>query len=348
MNRRQFAGRLALLVPAGSAAARSKSAALAPERIRSAADYSAANRGKSLLVLQQGRVVFEDYPNGFAANGAHKIYSGTKAFWCLAGLAAQEEGILRLDERAADSLAEWAGDRLRSRITIRQLLDFTSGLDPFFELHEDGIGNRNALALHRALVAEPGDAFIYGPCSLQVFSEVLRRKLAARGETPAAYLERRVLRPMGLGSQRYVQDRAGNPLLAAGFILSARQWAQMGRAILNQLGRHIVSAEAVFDACLRGSRVNAAFGLGFWNNNAARRFGAREVDVEEMLEEQWPRQRWRNACLCRAAPADLGASIGSGSQRLYVVPSRSLIVVRQGQSSRFSDGAFLRLLFGGE
>ena len=96
-----------------------------------------------LLVLQQGRVLHEAYPNGFGANEAHKIYSGTKSFWCLAALAAEEEGILRLKDRAADTITEWQGDRLKSRITIRQLLDFSSGLDPFFELHEDGIKDRD-------------------------------------------------------------------------------------------------------------------------------------------------------------------------------------------------------------
>jgi hypothetical protein len=84
--------------------------------------------------------------------------------------------------------------------------------------------------------------------------------------------------------------------------------------------------------------------MGFWNNRAAGQFGAREFDIEDMLERKWSQQDWRAACLCRAAPADLVASIGSGYQRLFVIPSLDLIVVRQGQDARFSDGEFLRLL----
>lgn len=344
MKRREFSLLLASLAPARWAAARG-SDALSPPGIQSAAQYSAAMRGKSLLILQQGRVLHEDYPNGFHPNEAHKIYSGTKAFWNLAALAAEEDGILRLRDRAADTLGEWRADRRKSRITIRQLLDFTSGLDPFFELHEDGLSDRDALAVNRALAADPGDAFIYGPCSLQVFHEILKRKLAAQGTSPTHYLERRVLQPLGLGPQRYVADRSGNPLLAAGFVLSARQWAQMGKAVLCETS-HIAPAEAIADGCCSGSRANAAFGLGFWNNRAARRGGAREVDVEGMLHEKWPKQRWRNACLSRSAPSDLVAAIGSGAQRLYVVPSLDLIVVRHGRDSAFSDAQFLRLLFG--
>ena len=44
---------------------------------------------------------------------------------------------------------------------------------------------------------------------------------------------------MQLGPQRYLDDRAGNPLLAAGFVLTARQWAKMGQLVLErgQAGR---------------------------------------------------------------------------------------------------------------
>ncbi len=318
---------------------------LSMQNIRAAAAYSAGTRGKSLLVIQHEKVIFEEYPNGFAANEAHKIYSGTKAFWNLAALAAEEDGILSLNERAADTLPEWRDDRKRSRITIHQLLDFTSGLDPFFELHEDGISDRDRLALNRTLVADPGDEFIYGPCSLQVFHLIMKRKLAQHhGMTPTKFLERRVLSPMGLGPQRYVEDKSGNPLLAAGFTLSARQWAQLGKAMLQE-GRLNAPRDSLKN-CSCGTARNKAFGLGFWNNSLAGGSRAQEVNIETMLEEKWPKQRWRNACLERHAPADLIASIGSGAQRLYVVPSQDLVIVRQGRNSQFTDAEFLRLFFG--
>lgn len=92
-------------------------------------------------------------------------------------------------------------------------------MQPLDELHEDGIFNRNTIAISRDLATEPGSRFIYGPASLQVFHELLKRKLAAKKDNPTAFLERRVLKPLGLGPQRYVADKSGNPLLAAGFML---------------------------------------------------------------------------------------------------------------------------------
>ena len=42
------------------------------------------------------------------------------------------------------------------------------------------------------------------------------------------------------------------------------------------------------------------------------------------------------------------SAIGSGYQRMFIVPSMNLVIVRQGQNdSRFSDAHFLRLIFGG-
>lgn len=317
-------------------------AELAPLSVRAAAKYSAEHQGRSLLVIQSRRILCEEYPNGGAARGGSKIYSGTKAFWNLAALAAAEDGLLRLDERVAATLEEWRDDPRKARITLRQLLDFSSGLEPAFFLHQDDPGNRDSIALSLPLAAEPGASFIYGPGSLQVFHRVLKRKLAARAESPTHYLERRILRPLGLGAQRYVKDRAGNPLLASGWLLSPKQWAKLGQLVLAD-GAPIVGKKSVAESW-RGSDTNPAFSLGWWNNRAGR--GGREFDIEDMLEERWFRQDWRNAAICRDAPVDLVACIGSKYQRLYVIPSLDLIVVRHGAGGKFSDAHFLRLLLG--
>jgi CubicO group peptidase (beta-lactamase class C family) len=321
---------LLLLIAATSAGAAD---ALDPAAVRAAADYSASHRGTSFLVVQNGRTLLERN-----AKTPHRIFSGTKAFWNLAALAAAEDGLLSLNERVADTIPEWRSDPLKSQVTIRQLLDFSCGLDPVFSLHETRSGDRDAIAIRAPIVADPGTAFIYGPSALQVFHEVLERKL--RNESPTHYLERRVLHRLGLRSQRYLPDRADNPLLATGWTLTAREWSKLGRLVLAE-GSPVISANSLA-LCWRGSPANRAFSLGWWNNRAAPSGG--EFDFERMLDRKWQQQDWRDACLCRDAPNDLVACIGSENQRLYVIPSLRLIVVRQGNGGSFSDAAFLRLL----
>ena len=54
------------------------------------------------------------------------------------------------------------------------------------------------------------------------------------------------------------------------------------------------------------------------------------------------KQDWRGACICKDAPPDLFAAVGSGYNRLFVIPSRGLVIVRQGENAKFSDAEFLR------
>ena len=323
-----------MLLLAGNAGAITE---LDPAAVKEAAEYSARHRGVSFLANQNGRTLLERN-----AKTPHKIYSGTKAFWDLAALAAAEDGLLDLDNHVADSIASWRNDPQKSQVTIRQLLNFDSGIEPLFRLHEIQSDDRDALSLRAQMIAEPGSAFIYGPAALQVFHKVLKEKLGDR--SPTHYLERRVLHRLGLGRQRYLPDRADNPLLATGWILTAREWAKIGRVVLNN-GAPVISSKSL-EQCWRGTAANRAFSLGWWNNRAAP--NGREFDFEQMLMPKWPNQNWRNACLCRDAPSDLVACIGSEGQRLFVIPSLRLIVLRQADGGSFSDAHFLRLLLGRE
>jgi len=316
------------------------SAGLDPAAVRKAAKYSREHRGTSFLVIQNGKTLLEDYSRGGGADTPQRIYSGTKAFWNLAALAAMEDGLLSLDEPVANTIPSWRNDPRKSQVTIRQLLDFSGGLAPGFGMQVNEYGDRDRTASRLPIVTEPGRAFIYGPSMLQVFHQVLKQKLGE--QSPSKYLERRVLRRLHLGPQRYLEDRAGNPLLAAGFTLTARQWSKIGQLILDR-GRPVVRPESLAQSW-RGSEANPAFSLGWWNNKAAP--NGREFDFEEMLVPKWSRQDWHHACLCRTAPSDLVACIGSGYQRLYVIPSLDLIVVRQGAGGRMSDAQLLRLLLG--
>ncbi len=303
--------------------------------VRAAAAYSASRGDVSLLIMQSGKILEERN-----ADSPRKIYSGTKAFWGLAAVAAAQDGLLNLDERVAETIPSWKNDPRKARVTIRQLLDFSGGLAPGFFLHNNNPGDRDHLAVRLPLVADPGSTFIYGPASLQVFHQILKDKL--HGQSPTAYLEHRVLSRIGLGSQRYLNDRAGNPLLAAGWLLTARQWSRLGKLALAQ-GAPVVSSGS-FTQVTRGSPANRTFAFGWWNNRAAP--GGREFDFESMLTPNWRRQDWHNACICRDAPSDLLLCIGSGYQRLYVIPSLEVVAVRHGTGATYSDATFLRLLLG--
>jgi CubicO group peptidase (beta-lactamase class C family) len=314
--------------------------------LRAASRYSALHRGYSFLVMQDGNVIYESYANGDDRDRIASIFSGTKGFWCVAAAAAAQDGILDFDEPVCNTIPEWCSNPEKSEIRVRDLLNFTAGIEPAFSLHGRSISDRNGYSVRLPAAVQRGASFIYGPSQLQIFSEVLRRKLASKQMTPKEYLNRRILRPLGIAYVDFREDARGNPLLASGFRLTALQWARLGELILRDgkyRGRQIVRPEYLAE-CFRGTRINPMFGMGFWLNHLAP--NAREVDVERMLEVPWERQNWQATCLCREAPRDMIAAIGSGYQRMFIVPSMNVIVVRQGRDDgRFSDAHFLSLIF---
>jgi CubicO group peptidase (beta-lactamase class C family) len=298
-----------------------------------------------MLVKQNGKTIFEHYANGGRSDGAWPIFSGTKSFWGIAALAAAGQGLFKLDDRVCDTITEWRSDPLKSQIIIRELLNLTDGIDGASRLHRTSIRDRNAMALQLPVVARPGSAFTYGPSHLQIFGELLRRKL--NGRNPIPFVEERVLHPLGIGSVEFKRDARGNPLLASGFELSAQQWARLGELILGHgsyRGRQIVSAELLRQAFI-GSDPNPAYGLTFWLNRPAG-FFSQEEDVEKMLDLPWQRASWAGVCICKSAPPDMIVALGSGYQRLFVIPSLNAVIVRQGQGGKFSDARFLRLVLG--
>jgi CubicO group peptidase (beta-lactamase class C family) len=281
---------VALLILVSIATSTSSFADIQPGNCARAANYSENKRGFSMLVMQNERTIFEHYANGGSPDSRCKIFSGTKSFWGIAALCAVRDGLVKLDDRVVDTIAEWKSDPRKSQITIRQLLNQTDGIEPAPHLHSESIRDRNAAAIQLPLVATPGSAFAYGPSHLQIFAEVLRRKL--NGRSTISYLEENVLSPLGLTSLEFKKDGRGNPLPASGFELSAREWARFGELVLghgNYHGRQVVPANLLGQA-FTGSNANPSYGLTLWLNRQAP--NAREIDFEKELDLKWQRAHW--------------------------------------------------------
>src|SRR5256714_5312843 len=342
--RRLIGNRYALPIFALLLTSASGVAQIRPSDCVRAEKYSESKRGVYMLVMQNGRTIFEHYANGGSAGGRWPIFSGTKSFWGIATLAAVHDGLFRLDDLVSDTITEWKSDPRKSRITIRQLLSQTDGVEGGSRLQRASIRDRNAMAIRLPTVAEPGAAFIYGPSHLQIFSELLRRKL--RGRSTIGYFEGRLSNRLGLGRLNYKKDARGTPLPATGFELTAREWACLGELVLGQgsyHGRQIVPAALLREA-FAGSAGNPSYGLTVWVNRQAP--NGREADMERMIDLPWQSAEWTGVCICKDAPADMVVALGSHYQRLFIIPSLKAIIVRQGLEARFSDAHFLRLVLG--
>lgn len=331
---RLIAGALLALVFSSPAIANFKDAAAYNERVG----------GVSMVVIKDGAIVFEDYPNDGAADKAWPIASGTKSFSGVIAAAAVQDRLLTLDETAADSLPEWRDDARKSQITIRQLLSLTSGL----EAGPIGKIPTYAQAVAAPAVADPGSKFAYGPVHLQVFGEIMRRKLKTfengRYKDAAEYLQARVLDPVGISLERWRRTADGHPSLPSGVVMTARDWARFGLFVLHGgewNGAQLVGAKALAEN-FQGSQANAAYGLTWW---LAQKPSAETFANSPTMQRATDMYSNPDA---EKLPSDMVVAAGAGDQRLYIIPSKNLVIVRQhplaAQSSEdepFSDVKFM-------
>jgi len=309
------------------------SAAVAPtvsadERARyaRAAAYSEERSGHVLLVARGDSVVFSTGQNGHSVEEAHPIYSASESFWGLLAVAADADGLLDLDEPVSHTVPEFAAEPRKGEIRLRELLNYTSGLergiqagsgDPPADLYES--------SLELALISPPGDRFRYGAGQLYLFATVLARKIQDDFDDPLEYLEDRILDPIDLEVAEWERDEADNPDVAFGAHLAAAEWAKWGMLLKDRgrwQGRQIVPADAV-DAVFQGSKAAPEFGLTLWLNRSKEDSGRFYV----------------------GGLRDLALAAGVGNQRLYILPSQDLVVVRfGGRNQHWSDEDFLTRL----
>jgi CubicO group peptidase (beta-lactamase class C family) len=281
--------------------------------VDAAAEY-AERHGLHALVVQRGdEIVFERYGGGYDPAKPHALYSGTKSFWGVLASAAQDDGLLDLDEPVAQTIASW-NSGAKARVSLRELLQLTSGI---------GFGGLGAAvpvydaALAVELKDPPGEKFTYGGIPLQVFGAVLAAKLQSRGLTPHAYLRERILDPIGLriGNWRNLKD--GTQPLPTGAFLAAREWLKYGVLVRDrgEWQKKRIVGDAAMERCFVGSPANARYGLGWWLSPLP-------------------------------SLPDIVYASGSGGQAMYIVPSLDAVVVRFGASSSYKHDALLKRLVG--
>ena len=314
-----------------------------------AEEYSRTHDGYALMVMRNDTILLERYANGASEETPQRIASIVKNLWGVVTIAAIEDRLLDFDEKLSRVIHEWEPEAVKKQITVRQLLSMISGMAPGFkELYLKTPRDAPHTALKLPAVAAPGNEFQYGPANMEILGEVFKRVLAATHRTPLQYLEQRLLGPLGIRYAEWKTDLNKNPRMSAGVKMRARDLLTLGRLVLHRGsvdGNRIVEAGR-FDEALGGTWPNPMYGMTFWYNTNAASPGSLEINVEEVLEQKEPFTGWRNACIAHAAPRDLIAMIGSGNQRVYVVPSLDMVLVRQGFGTSFSDAEFWRVLLG--
>lgn len=221
-----------------------------------------ATKTNAVIVMRDGKTIVEQYWDS-KPEQAIKVRSITKVLTALAIAALVEEGkIASLDEPLARWIPEWKKDA-RKAITLRHVLSHTTGLEPRFgdaELTSEPDAFRFVRSMQ--LADAPGTAYVYSNQALELASLVVQ---AETGGTLAAFVQKRIFTPLGIGDVTWSSDKAGHTHGYAGLELTARDVAKLGWMLCDggrYGGKQIVAEKWLDEAARPSSPVSQVYGLG--------------------------------------------------------------------------------------
>ncbi|WP_083887109.1 serine hydrolase domain-containing protein [Nodosilinea nodulosa] len=300
--------------------------------LKTALDFAEAQNSVALLVMHRDRLVLERYWQGQKASDRVNSMSMVKTLLALLiGVAIDEGKITSIQDPAGTYLPEWANDP-RGNITLADLLYMQSGLrndDRTDTLRSDlvrlyGGSDAQKLALSIPLETTPGEVFSYSNFNSQILSIVLER---ATGESFGDYLSSRLWQPLGAGDGFLWLDRPGGhakPFCC--FFATPQDWVRVGQLLLHggRVGNTQVIPSAWIRQMLGESPLSATFGMHIW-------LRARTIDYPEV----------NVASSAPFAAADTFYLDGRHHQRVYVIPSEELVMVRIGEEPPAWDDAVI-------
>lgn len=300
------------------------------EALASAQAYADAQNSFALIIARDGRIIHERYAPGFTAASKFSTASMHKAVLALVFGPAIAKGRIALSDPLSRHLPELKDDP-KGAVTIEQLLRMTGGVgsppakpgDPSAPAAQlmFGADNRAASRLF-TLVTPPGTEFAYQNVSTQLAGLALQEVI---GRRYADYLSRTLWAPIGAGDAALWLDReGGNPHYFCCLQASATDWLRIGELVRNKgkVGSKQVIAADWVAKVTAPSPLNPNFGMNFWRGNPhapVRRY-ARSVPMTVAAAKPFARD-------------DVVFIDGAGGQRVYVVPSAGLTVIRIGKPS---------------
>ena len=201
---------------------------------------------QSVVLLKNGNLVGERYADGFNKDSYGTSWSMAKSFYAALILISIDRGeIISLDEKASNYLPFF--DDKRSVITIRQLLNMSSGLEYPDHQHETMFFRKDHLKYSRniKLEKEPDTLFEYNNVNSMLLGEILE---VATGKKADILLEERILNKIGIENKTLWLDEAKNVLTYCCIDMSARDYAKFGQLFSNGGswdGEQIISKELV-------------------------------------------------------------------------------------------------------
>lgn len=277
-------------------------------------DYLEQKNTKSFMILVNGRIVMENYFNGHTATTNWYWASAGKTLTATVTGIAQEEGFLNINNKVSDYLGTgWTSIPLvkENLITCKHLLTMTSGLN-------DALGDEVSPA-NLQYSADAGTRWAYH----NVYVKLQDVVADATSQTWSSYFNTKLRDKIGMNG-----SWIPNGDLSV-YWSTTRSMARFGLLALNHgnwNGTQIISSSYFNQATTTSQNINLAYGYLWWLN------GKTSYHLPQTQFEF-------SGSLVPSAPIDMYAALGKNDQKIYVVPSKKMVIIRMGDAADGSNMA---------
>lgn len=272
-------------------------------------DYLQTKHSRSFIILVNGRIVMEEYFNGHTATTPWYWASAGKTLTSTLTGIAQEEGLLNINNKISDYIGTgWTSAPLdkENLITCKHLLTMTSGLN-------DEGGDSVALEDLQYL-ADAGSRWAYD----NVYVKLQDVIAAASGQTWSDYFNNRLRDKIGMSGSWI---NSGEDLSV--YWSTTRSMARFGLLALNNgnwNGTQIVNSQYLNAATTTSQQINKSYGYLWWIN------GEESYHLPQS-------QLQFNGSLVPNGANDMYMALGKNDQKIYVIPSKKMVVIRMGDAA---------------
>lgn len=270
-------------------------------------DFLIQKNTKSFMILVNGRIVMEEYFGGQTANDTWQWNSAGKTLVATTTGIAQQEGLLNINNKASDYLGtNWTSMPLAKEnlISVKNLLTMTAGNDDTKQL---------MIKSNLTYVADAGTRWAYS----NIFQKLIDIVANASNRTFENYFNEKLKNKIGM-------DGYWNfGTIFTIYHSTTRSMARFGLLALNngKWNSEQIINETFFNQSITTSQnINPSYGYLWWLNGKSSFMIPSEQTVNQGV-------------LIPNAPIDTYAAMGADDQRIYVIPSKKMVVIRMGNAS---------------
>jgi CubicO group peptidase (beta-lactamase class C family) len=256
----------------------------------------------------------EEYFNGHTANTLWRWNSAGKTLTATVTGIAEQEGLINMNNKVSDYLGTgWTSAPLSKEnlITCKNLLSMNSGLD-------DTLGDEVSPS-NLQYLADAGTRWAYHNAYVKLQDIVANTS----GQSWNNYFNTKLRDKIGMSQSGLWFSGTGVNLGLQIYFSNTRSMARFGLLALNKgnwNGQQILNKTYFDQATTTSQNLNQAYGFLWWINGKS----SYRLPQTQLLF---------NGSLIGTAPNDMFMALGKDDQKIYVIPSKKMVVIRMGEAA---------------